>query len=283
MESISKELDQFYTKPEVAEVCFNKFKSYVDQVVTNPRYLEPCAGTGSFYKLLPKPKLGFDLDPKCSGVKKEDFLLHKFRKSKYITVPISNPPFGDRASLAILFLNKCCEFNSIIGFLVPIQFQKFGVQSKINVNFELISDEIIPDFSFIFDGKLTNIRCCFQIWIHKDLNLGKFPNLRIQNKPEIEHKDFVMYQYNNTKEAEKVFKYDFDFAVPRQGFQDYSRKETDPNNCERKKQWILFKANSEIVLQNLLSLDFSKLSKKNTTIPGFGKADVVKEYNERYP
>ena len=39
---------------------------------------------------------------------------------------------------------------------------------------------------------------------------------------------------------------------------------------------------NKAVLKRLLSLDFVKLSKKNIGTPGFGKADVVNEYVEKY-
>lgn len=45
---------------------------------------------------------------------------------------------------------------------------------------------------------------------------------------------------------------------------------------------MFIKAKDEIILERLLKIDFEKLSKKNTTIPGFGKADLVKEYKELY-
>ena len=82
----------------------------------------------------------------------------------------------------------------------------------------------------------------------------------------------------HTPGALKVFDHDFDFAVPRQGYQDYSRRETSADRCERTKQWILFKAGTAAVLDRLLGMDFAALSQNNTITPGFGKADVVKEY-----
>ena len=104
------------------------------------------------------------------------------------------------------------------------------------------------------------------------------PNLRLVQPPTINHNDFEMWQYNNTKEALKVFKNKFDFAVPRQGYNDYKRRETSPDDCEKTKQWILFKARDRNTLNRLKGIDFTELSQNNTITPGFGKADVVKEY-----
>ena len=106
----------------------------------------------------------------------------------------------------------------------------------------------------------------------------KLSNLRLTDPPAIQHDDFEMWQYNNTQEARKVFSNNFDFAVIRQGYNDYSRRETSPSKCELNKQWILFKARNREVLKTLKHIDFTELSQNNTITPGFGKADVVKEY-----
>lgn len=87
-----------------------------------------------------------------------------------------------------------------------------------------------------------------------------------------------MWQYNRTKESEKYFDYNWDFAVLRQGYGDYNRLYTDKSTMDRKKQYIFFKTKDDITLSKLKSIDFNKLSLKNTTTPGFGKADVVEEY-----
>ena len=50
--------------------------------------------------------------------------------------------------------------------------------------------------------------------------------------------------------------------MPRQGYHDYSRRETSADRCERTKQWILFKAGTPAVLDRLLSMDFAALSQK---------------------
>ncbi|NCU29434.1 hypothetical protein EOM60_02380 [Candidatus Saccharibacteria bacterium] len=49
---------------------------------------------------------------------------------------------------------------------------------------------------------------------------------------------------------------------------------------DRRTQWIFFRASNNNILHNLMKLDFNKLSHKNTSTPGFGKADVVQAYEE---
>ncbi len=90
-----------------------------------------------------------------------------------------------------------------------------------------------------------------------------------------------MWLYNNVPAAVKVFDNDFDFAVPRQGYQDYTIRAC-LDECVLSKQWILFKAKTPEVLQRLLNLDFEALSLLNTSTPGFGKADIVNAYSNIY-
>jgi hypothetical protein len=73
-------------------------------------------------------------------------------------------------------------------------------------------------------GKDCKIRCCFQVWI-LDCFSTKFDNLKISVKPEITHPDFEMYQFNRTEKSKKFFDYEWDFAVSRQGYLDYTIKQ----------------------------------------------------------
>ena len=63
-------LDQFYTNTDIAQECIDTIDvSKYDIVV------EPSAGMGAFYNLIDHPnKIGIDIEPKCSGVIKQDFL-----------------------------------------------------------------------------------------------------------------------------------------------------------------------------------------------------------------
>lgn len=287
--SIYKEKDQFYTKPEVAKKCFDDFKEFIVKAkvpVKDYYYIEPSAGCGSFYQVLPKEKrIGIDIDPRkiegfdSKGIIKHDFLTWKPKqKKKYIV--IGNPPFGHRSKLAIKFFNHSAKMADVIAFVVPRQFKKYSVHSVLDKEFKLVRDYELKDNSFYTpDGKDKIVRCNFQIWTK--LNTGK-KNLRILTPPPIKHKDFEMYQYNNTPGALKFFKKEWDFAVPRQGYEDYTRREKNAKKCEKNKQWIMFKAVNKEIKDRLYNMDFVKLARKNTTIYGFGKADVVEEYNKLY-
>ena len=160
---------------------------------------------------------------------------------------------------------------------MPLQFEKWSVQKNLNKDFKLIFTQILDPNSFIFGGKDCYIRCCFQIWTRLPSKI----DLRLKQAPPTTHRDFQMWQYNNTIGARKYFnqkEYKWGFAVVRQGFYDYKHLILQEDDLNPKIQYIFFKAFDDKTKLNLKSLDFEKLSRKNTTIPGFGKADVVAEY-----
>ncbi|WP_096022210.1 SAM-dependent methyltransferase [Campylobacter lanienae] len=279
---MSKELDQFYTKQEVALKLCEIVKRKLN--LNEYTFLEPSAGFGSFVnalrKIFQEPKIeAIDLDPKSFDIKKQDFFSYTPKEQKIIT--IGNPPFGKRANLAVKFFNHASEFSDYIAFIVPLQFEKWSVQKNLNKDFKLIFSQILEPNSFIFNGKDCSIRCCFQIWTRCDSDV----DLRLKKAPPTTHKSFEMWQYNNTIGARKYFdkqRYKWDFAVVRQGFYDYNHIILQENELNPKIQYIFFKAYDDKTIVNLKSLDFESLSRKNTTIPGFGKADVVAEYKRMF-
>lgn len=274
-------LDQFYTQNEIAKYCSDIIKRFFD--IDKYKVLEPSAGCGAFLDYFDN-WYACDIDPKRDDIERKNFLVDDISDNLIgnSIITIGNPPFGKKSKLAIAFINKAFEYSNIVGFILPIQFLKYSAQKQVRPDAKLIYSENLPEDSFIFKGKNYSVRCCFQIWVINDNN---YPNLRITTPPTTKHKDFEMWQYNNTIQASKYFdknEYKWDFAVPRQGYKDYSIREINPDNMDRRTQWIFFKANNEETLNKLLNIDFDKLSKNNTSTPGFGKADVINEYVSLY-
>lgn len=285
---LNEQLDKYYTKEAIAKDCYEHLKAVLRNLGEDPAtrlFIEPSAGSGAFLNQIEEECLGFDIAPAARGVIRNDFLKHDLLQHLSITqrnkkrIFIGNPPFGKKSSLAIEFINKALELSDIVAFIVPIQFRKWSAQSRINKDAKLLFDMSLPEDSFELVGKDYSVRCCFQVWA---LGYDQELDMRIAQKPSTSHPDFEIYQYNRTELAAKYFDFDWDFAVPRQGYQDYSRKEFSREACERKQQWIFFKAKNKKTLKRLLSLDFTKLSQKNIGTPGFGKADVIAEYIDRY-
>lgn len=275
------DLDQFYTKSNVSQHCVE----IVDKIIGLNDYfiLEPSAGGGSFLSYFNNDFYACDIDPQGDNIDCKDFLKDDISESLPIdkkVITIGNPPFGKRSKLALQFINKAFEYSEIVAFILPVQFLKYLTQKQIRKDAKLLFSEILNPDSFTHNGESYSVRCCFQIW---SIRPSDENDLRQRIAPIIRHPDFEMWQYNNTEGALKYFNknlYQWDFAVPRQGFQDYSIRETNPDNMDRRKQWIFFKAKNNEVLEKLKNIDFEKLSKKNTSIPGFGKADVVEEYEK---
>ena len=274
-------LDRFYTDVDVAKECWRIFREETAKIGIDRdsvTYIEPSAGSGSFFDLMPADRrIGLDLAPGHAEVRQADFLAWSPEKASPCVV-VGNPPFGKRGATAVRFFRKAAGFADIIAFIVPAVFGRFLIQNRLPKEWRLISETALAERSFhLPTGKPRSVRTLFQIWTRRP---SPHTDKRIRIKPPIAHPDFRMWQYNNTREAEKFFDREFRFGVPCQGWQDYSRRETDPGRCERTKQWMLFAA-GDSVARTLFDMDFESLAYRQfTTVPGFRKADVVTAYEE---
>jgi hypothetical protein len=286
VESLENLLGQFYTKSKVAGACWEHFTNTLltlNRNLSDFFFVEPAAGTGAFYKLLPSEKrLGMDLVPRYNGVKSQDFFnVTDFPSAPGDTAIISNPPFGKRGKLAIAFFNHAAHLADIVAFIVPVNFRKVTTHKRLDPSMRFISKLPLPrDAFYLHTGKSYSVNTEFQIWTRL---ASTHHDMRQRKRLPICHQDFQVWQYNNTPDALKVFQNTFDFAVPCQGWQDYSRRETDEKQCERNKQWMLLKANNPSVLRRLRQINYAHLAQEcATAVPGFRKGDLVKVYTEHY-
>ncbi|MFH1968341.1 MAG: SAM-dependent methyltransferase [bacterium] len=169
-ETSDKDKDQYYTKKEVAQKCLLKFNEIASELGIDLKdyyFIEPSAGNGSFYNLLPeKKRLGIDIDPKEKGIIKNDYLewLPK-KKGKYIV--IGNPPFGLRGHLALQFINHSYKFADMVAFILPQLFESDGKGSTMKrvLGYKLAySEKISPDSFEYPDGEEIKIHTIFQVW-----------------------------------------------------------------------------------------------------------------------
>lgn len=283
---VDKSLNPFYTKQSVANLCWNYLTetlTSVNRTVQQMYFVEPSAGTGAFFKKLPvHRRFGIDVAPMCDQILKQDFfkLTHLPYPSDK-TIIVGNPPFGKRGKMAIAFFNHAAKFADIIAFILPVNFRKYIVHKQLEKSMQFIRRLPLPRDAFhLNSGKSYSVNTEFQIWTRLPCSLD---DMREHKSLPIKHQDFHIWQYNNTKGALKVFDNTFDFAVPCQGWQDYSRRETDEKQCERNKQWILLKANDQDVLDRLHHLDYEILAREcGTAVPGFRKGDLVKAYSDKF-
>lgn len=278
------ELDKFYTRKSVANKCYKQYKKIQQQAGLDLTLLEPSAGDGIFLDIFQdnnESYLALDISPEDSRIKKQDFFKFKAKK-KYCV--IGNPPFGKRGLLALDFMNKAMELSPLVGFIVPKTFCKYSIQKNINHNFMLVSEVDLKDCKYRTGEKTTTINTLFQVWLdRRQVDESKFVNNRIVSPPPTKHDDFELFLHNNTTKTLKYYDkdvYQWDFAVCRQGYYDYNSLIYDESELKNNVQYMFIKANNRHALKILKKIDYEKLSKKySTTIPGFGKADLIKEYN----
>ena len=142
----SKQKDQFFTPPELANKCWVTFNNLIKG---NPTFIEPSAGNGSFMKILPHGSIGFDIEPRCIGIQKQDYLTKKY-------IIFGNPPFGLRGHLALNFINHSYLFANYVCFILPQLFESDGKGSpRKRVLYNLIYSEKINGVFQIW-SKFTN-------------------------------------------------------------------------------------------------------------------------------
>lgn len=166
-------LDQHNTPPNVAKYCWDNFKRILDKdgkKLNNYKIVEPSAGGGSFYELLPeKNRIGIDIEKFHThpSYVQADFLTWNPLKKDEKYIAIGNPPFGYRGWLALSFINHAAEFCDYVGFILPMGFQSEGKGSlKYRVKgMTLIHHEILPESLFMKpNGEKTSVNTLWQIW-----------------------------------------------------------------------------------------------------------------------
>lgn len=166
-------LDQHNTPNNLAIYCWNSLQRFIEKekkVISDFTFIEPSAGTGSFYDILPTEKrIGIDIEifSKKDEYVQSDFLTwYPIDKNRQY-VAIGNPPFGYRGWLALSFLNHSAEFCEYIGFILPMGFQSEGkgsLKHRVN-NMSLVHSEKLPDNLFTTNnGSKTSVNTLWQIW-----------------------------------------------------------------------------------------------------------------------
>lgn len=165
-------LDQYNTLPSVAKYCWDSFQKILKRdgaILKNYRIIEPSAGTGSFYNLLPKNnRIGIDIEKFNKEYQQRDFLTWAPNNTNNRPcVAIGNPPFGYRGWLALAFLNHSSKFCDYVGFILPMSFQSDGKGSPKNrvAGMVLVHSEKLSGDLFIQpNGEKIQVNTLWQIW-----------------------------------------------------------------------------------------------------------------------
>jgi hypothetical protein len=254
-------LDQFYTKEEEAQRCYELVRPYTEP---NTIWLEPSAGTGAFFKLFPSTRLGYDLEPKFDGIIEGDFLLADLSTLlDQDVITVGNPPFGKNANLAVQFFNRCAAVSRVVAMIVPRTFRKPSIINRLDSNFHLVHDETLPSFSFIADDMPYDVPCCFQIWTRSEV-------ARSRMETPTRHPDFIFCK-----------RHEGDFAVQRVGaaagkVKDISDSFKDPSH-------YFIKDLVGGVRAVLEQIDYSSVKFETAGNPSVSKGELIALYDRMKP
>ena len=252
-------LDQYYTDTGVASFCLNMVSNHYN--ISEYQCLEPSAGTGSFFNLLPTGSLGFDLDPRAAGIILSDFFDVVLPIKEYNPIlTIGNPPFGKNSSLAVRFFNHAAQFSQVIAFIVPRTFRKPSVQNRLDQAFSLIEEAILPQNSFVFEGQPYDVPCVFQIW-------ERLADDRKLITTVTQHPDF---EFTTSQNA--------DFAIQRVGVNAGTIK---TNLTVSKQSHYFVKARVAGVEDIMRNIDFDRVKHDTAGNPSISKHEVIGLYSEK--
>lgn len=288
MSNKSKDLDKFYTHPDIAK----KFVDIIDNIFPLKNFdliLEPSAGNGNILQYLPENSIGLDIEPEAENIIKQDFFEYQspydpiFNNIKIAC--IGNPPFGSgyMNPLAKAFFNHAATFSDLIAFIVPAKWNSsWKVQFQLDKNFGLYYSEVLPKNSFLLDEKPYNVPCCMQIWSKSNPN--NLENLRITQRPPTKHKDFDMFltcdnvpKLPEVREQIRNQEY-WEFALKYWGqIRVCDFNEVSPDTTTH----YLFKSKKEYVRSIFEKIDWSQYV-SNMGAPNVGgKSLVVKAYTDK--
>jgi hypothetical protein len=251
-------LDQFYTNDDVVDNCISTIEFDDYDII-----IEPSAGDGAFYNKITGEKIGIDLDPKVDGLIEQDYLkFDRFIFTDKKILVIGNPPFGKNSSLAVKFFKHSALFANTIAFILPRTFRKASVINRLNENFNLVLDKILPPKSFhLSEGTIYDVPCVWQIW--------KKGNIRLKIEIETTHPDFVFLK--NKDGADFVFQR----VGGKAGWTHKNLNKAFPSHY-----WI---KGDDRVYQKMQSInwDYEDSPKFDTAgNPSISKNDLIKEYKK---
>ena len=180
--------DSYFTSKNTAEKCMD----IVNKIIPNDgyTYIEPSAGKGVFYDLLPSNnRMGIELhDRKRPEFIQSDYLTWYPKETSKKYVVVGNPPFGVRGAIALAFINRSLLFADYVAFVLPMSFHSNGKGSNMKrvQNGHLIHSEILSGESFFSpdNNKEIVVNTLFQIW-KRGQGKGVFPDYDISKYADI--------------------------------------------------------------------------------------------------
>lgn len=258
-------LDQFFTLPSNAK----RFLGVLDVMYPLSEYdtvLEPSAGNGSFYNVMPDNKVGLDLEPLSEDIEKMDFFDYEPPLFAKIAT-VGNPPFGRKGKLAKEFFNKAAEYSDVIAFVLPAIFAKETFTNTLDPWFHKVYEEFTDEF-VTPEGEEKKINCVFQIWKKSDHKRAKITQIR-------EHPDFEMTHrhiaWTSQEEIDQLAQ-EYHFL-----YGQISHNVQEIKGISKGSQFFV-KAKSDRVREIFERMNFDHLKKYSMGAVSLSRGDIIEQY-----
>ena len=262
------EREEYFTDPLYAKKCVELVESH-RAIASFDAVVEPSAGTGVFLDAVTHPNVhAVDILPRDPRVVKADYFDWRPPTDKNILV-IGNPPFGQRAALALRFLEKSMSYASVVAMILPRSFKKYTFQEMMNPRFHLV-DSLEGDSFFMASGQPISVKTVFQIWEKRDQPREKL--VLPMSHPDFEMKHAHLSRTSEEKRAELIR--NFPFAIPQVGAAFRPRDSGDID----KGSWWFIRPMVDGVRERFEKLDFSFVEGMNTAHQSLSKRDIIRAY-----
>ena len=246
---LARSLDQFFTKPAVAVQCLKALNDYMPSAADDWLWIEPSAGGGVFYDLMPYPKIGLDIMSQRPDITQTDFLgWHPGQVRRKIAV-VGNPPFGKNSSLARRFFDHAAGFADVVAFI-----------NRLNRHMHLVHAQILDECSFEFEGEPYAVPTVFQIWEKRTALRPLAESIRT-------HRDFDF-----------VAKSTADFAFQRVGARAGLVSKEGLAKSPQSHYFLKASGPKRTIFDRLRAIDWEPIKYRTAGNPSIGKGELVAAY-----
>lgn len=262
--TVSRALDQFFTRTDVAKQCFANLTAYLDGDDRDWLWIEPSAGGGAFFDLLPWPSIGMDIAPVRDGVLKTNFFDYRPWSDKRPVIVVGNPPFGKNAAIARRFFDHAASFSEVIAFILPRTFQKPNFVNRLNRNMHLIREFELEEDAFEFEGQPYSVPTVFQIWEKRD-------GLRPLAVASRSHADF---SFVKSEEAH--------FAFQRVGARAGLVSREGLAKSPQSHYFLKAHVDAQSLFERLRSINWDNVKWRTAGNPSIGKGELISNYETAF-
>lgn len=275
--------EQYFTPDDVARSCVDRLGTLFP-IDSWDRIVEPSAGDGAFLRFLPPTTVAIDIAPQADNIVSADFLTwmpEPLPNPAGRTLVIGNPPFGQRAALAMAFITHAATFADVIAFILPMSFNKYTFRDRVPTHFHLVDSlNLTVAFDVTTDSvstradtgsRTTTVNTVFQVW-------EKRPEARAIAPRITEHPHFTMRHAHlawTTEEQRAELRRSHDFAIAQVG-SNFAPKDVD--SVTKGSHWFV-RGRVPGVRDVFERLDFSHLAGMNTAHTSLSKRDIIEAYS----